>query len=74
MQKTNNDQQNLKESKSMAVLAQGFHSDGGSESLNTQLCEVHIAAVEHLKSLGFTQRAIEDSMRSHSIVPGGLNI
>ena len=58
----------------MALLAQGFHSYGGSESLNNQLIEVHIAAVDHLKSLGFSSRAIEDSMRSHPTIPGGVNV
>ena len=41
-----------------------MQSKSRSESFNKHLVKFHIKAIDHLKGLGFSSRAIEDSMRT----------
>ncbi len=43
-----------------------------ADSFNRNLSKLHLDAVENLKSMGFTSKAIEDSMKTHSNAPGSF--
>ena len=69
--RTNSVDQRTTQSSSVQGLSRSANKAG---SFNKSIAKIHTGAIDHLKSLGFTNRAIEDSMRvgGHNL-PDGPN-
>ena len=39
------------------------HHERLADGFNNSIAKIHLGAIEHLKTVGFTNRAIEDSMK-----------